>query len=107
VKPLSFTLYILLFAATPMASPQKRSNYPSPPEAADKSITSPEAKPANLKKQLDRPRIEGEARELLELSQSLQFDVQSINRGMLPQDTIAKLKRIEKTSKQLRHELGY
>jgi len=44
---------------------------------------------------------------LFELSQSLQFDVQSINRGMLPQDTIAKLKRIEKTSKQLRHELGY
>ena len=107
MKSLTLTLFILLLAATPMASPQRRSNYPSPPEAADKSITSADSSTANLKKQLDRAKIEGEARELAELSQSLQLDVQSINRGLLPRDTIAKLKRIEKTSKDLRHELGY
>jgi len=60
-----------------------------------------------MKRQLDRAKIENEARELLDLSQSLQPDIQSINRGMIPKDTIAKLKRIEKTSKHLRSELEF
>ena len=98
-------VFMLFAASTPLASPQRQSNYPSPPEAADKSITAPDARPAVPKIQLDRLQIERDARELLELSQSLQMDIESINHGLLPQDTIAKLKRIEKTSKHLRSEL--
>jgi len=50
--------------------------------------------------------LQREAKELLELSQSLQPDMESVNRGILPKDTIEKLKRIEKLSKRLRGELG-
>jgi len=50
--------------------------------------------------------LQREARELLELSQSLQPDMESVNHGILPKDTIEKLKRIEKLSKRLRGELG-
>jgi hypothetical protein len=37
----------------------------------------------------------------------LQPDIKDVTHGMLPEDTIAKLKRIEKLSKNLRKELGY
>src|SRR2546428_91899 len=50
--------------------------------------------------------MQREAKELLELSQSLQPDMESVNHGILPKDTIEKLKRIEKLSKRLRGELG-
>jgi len=59
-----------------------------------------------VKMSLDLTQIQHEAKELLELSQSLQPDIQYVNRGMLPKDTVAKLKRIEKISKHLRGELG-
>ncbi len=107
MKPLTLTLFVLLLSPGPLALPQARNNYPVPPEPADKSVNAPEARPSTMKRQLDRAKIENEARELLDLSQSLQPDIQSINRGMIPKDTIAKLKRIEKTSKHLRSELEF
>ena len=50
--------------------------------------------------------LQREAKELLELSQSHQPDMESLNHGLLPKDTIDKLKRIEKLSKRLRGELS-
>ena len=41
----------------------------------------------------------------MELTQSLQPDIESVNHRLLPKDTIEKLKRIEKVSKHLRGEL--
>jgi hypothetical protein len=53
----------------------------------------------------DPVKLQHEAQELLELSQSLQSDIDSVNRGVMPKDTIEKLKRVEKLAKHLRGEL--
>jgi hypothetical protein len=68
----------------------------------------PATKPTapHLKTRADPLELQREAKELLELSQSLQPDMESVNHGILPKDTIEKLKRIEKLSKRLRGELG-
>jgi hypothetical protein len=58
------------------------------------------------KVKLDPVQLQREAKELLDLSQSLQSDIESVNRGMLPKDTIDKLKRIQKLAKHLRGEIA-
>jgi hypothetical protein len=50
--------------------------------------------------------LQHEANQILELSQSIPSDIEYINRGLLPRDTIEKLKRIEKLSKHLRAQIG-
>jgi hypothetical protein len=46
-----------------------------------------------------------EASQVLELSRSIQSDFESVSRGLLPKDTIDKLKKIEKLSKHLRNQI--
>jgi hypothetical protein len=46
--------------------------------------------------------LQREAKQILELSQSIQPDIEHVNRGLFPKDMIEKLKRIEKLSKHLR-----
>jgi hypothetical protein len=41
---------------------------------------------------LDPAQLQHEAQELLELSQSLQSDIESLNHNQMPKDTIEKLK---------------
>jgi len=55
---------------------------------------------------IDPTRLQAQAKELLELSLSIQPDMRFIQNGLLPKDTVEKLKRIEKLSKHLRGELG-
>ncbi len=50
--------------------------------------------------------LQREAKELLDLSQSLQPEIQALNRGLLSKDLINRLKRIEKLSRQLRSEVA-
>ncbi len=50
--------------------------------------------------------LQREARELLELSESVQPDIESLKRGLLHKDLIDRLKRIEKLSKRLRNEIA-
>ena len=52
-----------------------------------------------------RLELQREAKQILELSQSIQPDIEDVNRGVLPKDTIEKLKRIEKLSKHLRGQM--
>jgi hypothetical protein len=54
---------------------------------------------------LDPAELQHEAQELLELSQSLQGDIQALNHNQMPKDTIEKLKRIQKLAKHLRGEI--
>jgi hypothetical protein len=54
----------------------------------------------------DPMELRREAKQILELSRSVQLDIDSVNRGLLPKDTIDKLKRIEKLSKHLRSQVG-
>jgi hypothetical protein len=43
---------------------------------------------------------------MLDLSQSVVYDIDSVGHGLLPKDLNDKLKRIEKLSKHLRSEVG-
>ena len=54
---------------------------------------------------VDPAELQREARELLEISQSLQTDVQSVAQGMHPKDAADKLKRIQKLAKHMRSEI--
>lgn len=99
-------LILLLSMGCPIASAQHPSNWPNPPQSADKSMATANASPQMAKSRPPSPALEHDARELLELSQSLQPDIESVNHGILPKDTIAKLRRIEKLSKRLRSEIG-
>jgi hypothetical protein len=54
---------------------------------------------------VDPAQLQREGRELLELSQSLQGDIESVNQGLHPKDTLEKLKRIQKLAKHLRGEI--
>jgi hypothetical protein len=55
---------------------------------------------------VDPAALQREAKELLELSQSVQPDIESLGRGLLSKNLIDKLKRIEKLSKHLRSEIA-
>lgn len=54
---------------------------------------------------IDPLELRREAGQVLELSKSIQSDFDSVSRGLLPKDTIEKLKKIEKMSKHLRSEI--
>jgi hypothetical protein len=56
----------------------------------------PSPDPAHLRQQ---------AQQLLQLSQEIQPEIESVNRGLLPKETIGKLRQIEKLSKGLRAQL--
>jgi hypothetical protein len=66
----------------------------------------PVASGTSLKPQVDPLELQREAKQILELSKSIPSDIEYINRGLLPRDTIEKLKRIERLSKQLRSQIG-
>jgi len=51
---------------------------------------------------LDPVAMQREAQELLDTARSLQADIESLKQGLLPKDTLDKLRRIEKLSKHLR-----
>jgi hypothetical protein len=55
---------------------------------------------------VDPAQLKREAQELLELTQALQTDIAHVNQGLLPKETIERLKRIEKVCKRLRGEVG-
>jgi hypothetical protein len=54
---------------------------------------------------VDPMELRREASQVLELSKSIQSDLESVSRGLLPKDTIDKLKKIEKLSKHLRNQI--
>ena len=90
----------LPFSALQTHMPTKQGNVPHlQPQEQSNTITQPKVK-------LDPIKLHQEAQELLDLSQSLQTDIESMNRGLRPKDTIEKLKRIQKLAKHLRGEIG-
>ena len=98
--------YCLIVLLCLPVNPQARSNWPHPPQSASQVLAVAKPKVSPLHAGTDPVELQREAKELLELSQSLQPDMESVNHGILPKDTIEKLKRIEKLSKRLRGELG-
>ncbi|MGA2019729.1 MAG: hypothetical protein ABSH02_04000 [Candidatus Sulfotelmatobacter sp.] len=68
----------------------------------DKNIPPPATRHAHL----DLARLSQDADDLARIAQTIPPDVAGIQKGLLPKDTIEKLKQIEKLSKQLRKQLS-
>jgi hypothetical protein len=62
--------------------------------------------PRHAVARVDPSALQREAKELLDLSQSVQPDIQALRRGLMAKDLADRLKRIEKLSKQLRNEIA-
>jgi len=106
MKKFVLHLWAVLFVlALSLAIAQHRPNYPHPPAPADPKASS-QATSSLSKPHLDGLQLLREARELSDLAKSIPLDIEQVNRGLLPKDTIQKLKRIEKISKHLRGKLA-
>jgi hypothetical protein len=91
-----------VLVCTSLATAQ--SGFPKPPEPADRNETiSPPIAP---KPRIDTLQLQRDARELSDLAKSLPSDMDRVSHGLLPKDTIDKLKRIEKLSKRMRGEIN-
>jgi hypothetical protein len=109
VKLTALCLFPLLLIVSMPAHAQRKVSWPQPPRPAESAAAVPHfaVRTTDLpKKVVDSVQVQRDAKELLELSQSLQPDIDYVNRGLLPKDTLEKLKRIEKLSKHLRSELA-
>jgi hypothetical protein len=95
----------LFLLAAAIGSARGQFHYPVPPQPQNKETTRQDSKPAP-RIPVDTVQLNRDAQELSELSKSVLLDIQRVNRGLLPKDTIDKLKRIEKLSKHLRSELN-
>lgn len=105
MRALTLTLELILAGVLLASAQHSHSNYPTPPQPAEHTMPSspvsgPRIQPA------DPVQLQREAREMLDLSQSVLNDIDAVNHGLLPRDFSDKLKRIEKLSKHLRSEVG-
>ena len=105
--PPAFLLLIILRAWMPVHGQLVPPGAPVPPGygSSAPTIHLPTTDARRPVPPLDPAVLRRDAKELLDLSQSLQIDVESINRGLLPKNVNEKLKRIEKLSKRLRSEI--
>jgi hypothetical protein len=89
----------------PFANGQRHDNWPKPPEPAVRTQDTPNAGP-HVERQ-DAAELAHAARELDELAGTIPADIEQVKKGLLPKDTIEKLKRIEKLARKLRGEVGH
>ena len=102
------TITLLLGCCLPGAAQQMPQGAPLP------SITGPAPDippitndvPRHAVARVDPAALQREAKELLDLSQSVQPDIQALNHGLLSRNLVDRLKRIEKLSKRLRGEIA-
>ena len=100
---------VVLFVLLPSAS-STWAQRPIPPgirqadrteDQTQKDIPPPKYQPTPV----DMAKLQQDADQLASLAQSIPSDIENINKGLLPKDTIEKLKQVEKLSKHLRSQL--
>jgi len=96
----------LLLLASVEASGQHRPTYPHPPQAADTAAVENVQPQRSPRAHLNPAELQHEVQELSSLAQDLTQDIDAVNRGLLPKDTVSKLKRMEKLAKRLRKEIA-
>jgi hypothetical protein len=106
MRALTLILGLTLTGVLLASAQHSHSNYPTPPAPAERTTQTSSAKVTRTQMAADPVQLQREAREMLDLSQSVQADIDSVNHGLLPKDLNDKLKRIEKLSKHLRSEVG-
>jgi hypothetical protein len=100
--------YFLVGCCLTAAGQQLPMGVPLPPVTEPAPVIPPitvNAQPVSALR-VDPLALQREAKELLDLFQSLQPQIQALNRGLLSKDVLDKLKRIEKLAKQLRGEIA-
>jgi hypothetical protein len=108
VPPASL-LIILFVATTPAFAQSLPPGAPVPPGSLGgpaPTIYVPPYPGRTAASRVDPVTLQREAKQLLELSQSVQPDIESLRRGLLSKDLLDKLKRIEKLSKHLREQVA-
>ncbi len=106
MKNLACILPFALFAAS---SAQAQTHIPPGIRQADQAEAQTEKNippPIAKRSHLDAAKLQHDADELARLAQTIPADVAIIQKGLLPKDTIEKLKLIEKLSKHLRRQLN-
>jgi hypothetical protein len=98
------SLPLLLCAISADGLPQ-RPTYPTPPPPLNTDTAHPAPAPETVHRRIDLAKLQQDADDLARLAQTIPTDAASIRQGMLPKDTIEKLKQIEKLSKRLRVDL--
>ena len=96
----------MLLIASVEASGQHRPTYPHPPQAADTARIENVQTQSSQRAHLNPAQLEQEVQELSSLAQDLTQDIDAVNRGLLPKETVSKLKRVEKLAKRLRKEIA-
>jgi hypothetical protein len=97
-------LVFLILVSSSAANGQRHDNWPKPPEPA---VHSHDLKGSGAQvERLNAFELDHEARELDELARTIPGDIEQVKKGLLPKDTIEKLKRIEKLARKLRNEVG-
>ena len=106
VTKLRWSVPLLLLFTGLEASGQHRPTYPHPPQAAD-TATVENVQPQPSRRARPNPaELQQEVQELSSLAQDLSQDIEAVNRGLLPKDTVTKLKRVERLAKRLRKEIA-
>ena len=77
-----------------------------PPASMDPDKSRPSADSPTLPRRVDLVQLQRDADDLARTAQTIPVDVANVRRGVLPKDTLQKLKQIEKLSKHLRNELN-
>jgi hypothetical protein len=99
-------LFLLLLLSLDLgANGQHRRNFPAKPQAADPQTVDNAQQESYARSRVDPVHLQQEALELSTLAQKLPQDIDAVNRGLLPKDTVNKLKRVEKLAKRLRKEI--
>jgi hypothetical protein len=101
------TICLLLFCLT-ISAQQMPQGAPLPPVIGPAPDIPPITNdvPRRAAPRIDPLALQREAKELLDLSQSVQPDIQALSRGLLSKNLADRLKRIEKLSKRLRNEIA-
>jgi hypothetical protein len=98
---------VLWVLAASSGAAQHHRQYPTPPPPADAEASSQPSQPdLSPKARPNAVQLQQEIEELSSLAQNLQQDIDSVNRGLLPKDTVGKLKRVEKLARHLRREIA-
>ena len=98
-------LIAVVILPTLLADGQRHDNWPKPPEPAVRAQPT-QGPGAHIERQ-DAAELAHAARELEELAGTIPGDIEQLKRGLLPKDTIEKLKRIEKLARKLRGAVGH
>ena len=106
MRALTLTLGLTIAGVLLAVAQHSHPNYPTPPEPAQRATPTSTSVTTQTRPAADPVQMQREAQEMLDLSQSVKFDIDSVSHGMLPKDLSDKLRRIEKLSKHLRSEVG-